>query len=496
MKLNWSMVIKIVPAAIVTGLLLRYVVGLEPVWWLAWLAPAPLLALALRSDAVAARWIVAIAALIAASVNLPYFQTVMPAPAALAVTVAMALPWCLALLGARRVVLRHQRWWSVFAYPVLWTAIDTLMAALLPDGNWGSIGYSQYEFPVALQMAALLGTGGITFVVSLVASALAMALAFGARAPRVRGAGVAAAMVACAALGYGALRLQAAPPPPAAGQGPGRTTFGLVAIDDGIGLQATATYTEPIWHQYEQHVAALARQGASVIVLPEKVAVMSPAQAALAQARFARLAARLGVWIEIGVGIDDGAKRLNLAWLLAPTGELARSYQKHHMAPPERDHLAGHDYTLHDIGARRYGLAICKDMHFAALGRAYGQRQAAVMLVPAWDFGADRFLATGMTTLRGVENGYTIVRSAREGLMTVTDPYGRIVAQRDSTRMPGAALLVSVKLGAPVPTPYARIGNAFGWLCVAFAIAIAIAGAALMISGRRRLRPAAPSVFP
>ena len=52
--------------------------------------------------------------------------------------------------------------------------------------------------------------------------------------------------------------------------------------------------------------------------------------------------------------------------------------------------------------------------------------------------------------------------------------------------------LVSVKLGAPVPTLHARIGNAFGWLCVA----IAIAGAAAMISGRRVLRPAAPSVFP
>jgi len=483
------MVIRIVPATIVTGVLLRYVVGLQPVWWLAWIAPAPLLALAFRSEAGTARGIVACAALIAASVNLPYFQALMPAVAGIAVTVAQALMWCLAVLCARRVVLRYQRWWTVFAYPVLWTAIDTLMAALLPDGNWGNIGYSQYEFPVALQIAALFGTGGITFVVSLVASALAMALAFGVRAPRVRGAGAAAAMIACAALGYGALRLQAAPPQ-AARDEQGHTAFGLVAVDKGAGLQATATYSEPIWRQYEEHIAALARQSASVIVLPEKVAVMSPAQAAQAQARFAQLAARLGVWIEIGVGIDDGGKRLNLAWLLSPKGELAQSYQKHHMAPPERDYASGDGYNLHAIGGQRYGLAICKDMHFASMGRAYGRRQAAVMLVPAWDFGVDRFLATGMTTVRGVENGYTIVRSSREGLMTVTDPYGRIVAQRDSAGMPGSALLVNVKVSAPVPTLYTRIGDAFGWLCVV----IAIAGAAAMIAGGRRVRPGAPAV--
>jgi len=31
------------------------------------------------------------------------------------------------------------------------------------------------------------------------------------------------------------------------------------------------------------------------------------------------------------------------------------------------------------------GLAICKDMHFAPLGLAYGVAGAQTMLVPAWD---------------------------------------------------------------------------------------------------------------
>ena len=489
MKLNWPIVIKIVPVTFMTGLMLRYVVGLEPIWWLAWLAPAALLALAYRNDAAPARWIVACAALIAASVNLPYYQTLMPAVAGVAVTVAQALLWYLAVLGTRRVVLRYQHWTTVFAYPVMWTAIDTLMAALLPDGNWGNIGYSQYEFLAALQIAALFGTGGVTFMVSLVASALGMALAFGVRAPRVRRAGAAAALLTFAALGYGALRLQTAPHGESEGT---ETVFGLVAVDNAAGLQSTDTYSEPIWRQYEEHIVKLARQGASVIVLPEKVAVMSPAQAARAQARFAQLAARLKVWIEIGVGIDDGKKRLNLAWLLSPQGELAQNYQKHHMAPPERDYSSGDAYNLQTIGDVKYGLAICKDMHFASLGRAYGRRQAGVMLVPAWDFGVDRFLATGMTTTRGVENGYTIVRSSREGLLTVSDPYGRVVARQDSALMPGSALLVRVRVPAPVATLYTRIGDSLGWICVV----AALAGAAMMIADRRRVRPAAPAGSP
>jgi apolipoprotein N-acyltransferase len=37
--------------AILGGLLMRWSFGLHPVWWLAWVAPAPLLVAALRSTA-------------------------------------------------------------------------------------------------------------------------------------------------------------------------------------------------------------------------------------------------------------------------------------------------------------------------------------------------------------------------------------------------------------------------------------------------------------
>jgi apolipoprotein N-acyltransferase len=41
--------------AVAAGVLLRLVVDLRPVWWLVWLAPAPLLLIAINFDA---RWIV------------------------------------------------------------------------------------------------------------------------------------------------------------------------------------------------------------------------------------------------------------------------------------------------------------------------------------------------------------------------------------------------------------------------------------------------------
>jgi apolipoprotein N-acyltransferase len=251
----------------------------------------------------------------------------------------------------------------------------------------------------------------------------------------------------------------------------------LIAIDDAIGQGATSAYVSSIWQSYDQQITWLAAQGAEVIVLPEKIGMVSLDKAGEWQRHLSALSLHLHVWIEAGVGVDDGSKRVNQAWLFTPEGVLSANYQKHHMAPPEREYAVGKAYDVREIGGSAYGLAICKDMHFASLGRAYGDRKIAAMLVPAWDFYYDRWLASRMTLTRGVENGYSVIRASRDGLLTVSDPYGRVVAERESRSLPGTAMLVRANVSEPVSTLYTRIGDCFGW----FAVGI---GALLITIGR------------
>ena len=76
----------------------------------------------------------------------------------------------------------------------------------------------------------------------------------------------------------------------------------------------------------------------------------------------------------------------------------------------------------------RTGVAICKDMHFPALGRENAVQGAALMLVPAWDFDRDGWmsdrLTARLTALRGVESGFAIARSTRGGVSSVSDRFG------------------------------------------------------------------------
>ena len=76
-------------------------------------------------------------------------------------------------------------------------------------------------------------------------------------------------------------------------------------------------------------------------------------------------------------------------------------------------------------------------------------------------------MAARMTTLRGVEGGYSVVRTARQGLLSVSDQYGRMLAEAVSGPQTTTMVASIPTLRLSGPTLYVRIGDLFGWLCVA-----------------------------
>src|SRR5688572_759598 len=188
-----------------------FVMNLDPVWWLAWCLPGLLFALVLRTEGWTSRAVVAIAALIGASSNFSYYTSVMPPPPALLIVLLQTLMWVFIYGAARRIVKSWNAGWTVLALPILPVAFDTLLAHFTPDGNFGSLAYTQADALPVAQVASLFGVGGILFLLMLANSALGMALgvALGG-AHRLRGGGVAFGIttaVVAGAVAFGAWRL-------------------------------------------------------------------------------------------------------------------------------------------------------------------------------------------------------------------------------------------------------------------------------------------------
>jgi apolipoprotein N-acyltransferase len=121
--------------------------------------------------------------------------------------------------------------------------------------------------------------------------------------------------------------------------------------------------------------------------------------------------------------------------------------------------------------ANGIGLEICKDMDFQAMLRNDEVQTTPLLLaVPAWDFGADDWSHARVAILRSVENGVPMARSARNGLLTLNDRYGRLIVRAKTT---GAFTVLTGDLplnGRGGNTVYDAIGDAFGWLCVVLSV--------------------------
>jgi len=350
------------------------------------------------------------------------------------------------------------------------------VSALSPHGTAGSLAYSQMTFLPAIQVASLAGTAGIVFTLALFAALVATALHCRTEPPHAWAVYGVPSLVVIAVLGYGVARL-------AQGEDAGAFPIGLAASDVASPAPgAAANPGDRSWDAYLAGVPNLTAAGAKIIVWPEKIAPLDRAGGERVRALLGGAARDGRIYLLAGVTVIGTDHRENRAWLFAPSGELIADYAKQHLVPGfEARFKPGNEDVVRSIGAARFGIAICKDMDFAPLGRAYARLGVNAMLVPSWDFDVDAWSHASMAVLRGVEGGFSVIRPARHGLLTVSDRYGRIVNRMASAEAPLVAFEAMAPLGPGAATPYARLGDWFGWLCAGYA-AVAALGLAV---GRR-----------
>jgi apolipoprotein N-acyltransferase len=452
-------------AIVATALLVWFGTGLFPMWPLMWFAPLPVLLFAARSSWWAAA-LAAIAAWAVGGLNLwHYFTAALHAPLAQRVEIAAApaVMFALAVL-LFRALLKRGAWWSaLLSFPAAWVSYEYILNLSSPHGTALNLSYSELNFLPLLQLASITGLWGISFLLFLFSSALAIGIHLRTTAPKQALRIVSATLgVVVLVLAFGAVRL-ASPPPP------GKSVrVGLVASDlpANQGVAAPGADAERLFRDYAAAAASLAAQGAEAVVIPENLGVVEDPNTAATDAIFQSLADKTNATIVVGAGHVESAAKFNEARVYAPASPV-QLYAKHHLLPPfESKFTPGKTRLTMQEPKGIWGVAICKDMDFTQLSRQYGNAGSGLMLVPAWDFVLDRFQHGHMAVMRGVESGFAIARAARGGYLTVSDNRGRILAETESNAAPFATLLVDVP-AIHDDTIYLMFGDWFAWVVLA-----------------------------
>lgn len=451
--------------------------GLFPIWELAWLAPLPILLLAgwgcPRSPAFGDRGgktIAAAAFLAMALARLDlwgYYRTLhLPVWIGIAGAVLPGLAFACAIALYRTFLLRGRPALAVLAFPATIVAYEYLFS--LWQGTFGNTAYTQLRNLPVLQLAALTGVWGVSFVVALI-PAMAATLFF-IQSKQRRNLAIALAGVAAAVLAWGTIRLAATPPAPATA----RVGFAETHVGPNLMPHDSAVIMN-LMHGYAVQAQQLAAQGAQIVVLPEMTAPVADDLLAQIDALFEQTARSTHTQIDLGVLHLTGGRQWNEARLYSPAGTLAAVYRKHHLVPgAEAGTTPGTEISVLPQPEGVLGLQICRDMDYPELSRRYALHHVALMLVPAWEFGPDYLWHGHMALMRAVEDGFTLVRSAKQGYLTASDDRGRILAETLTLPETGFTTMLATVPVRHDPTLYQQWGNWFAWFTLALFSALLV----------------------
>jgi apolipoprotein N-acyltransferase len=445
--------------------------GLQRLWWPVWLAPLPVLLLAPRLRAWQAFAAALVARSLAAAFNFwHYVHDIVQFPIWLVLVTILvpAASFALAVVFYRGLLRKGNLWLALLVFPVTIVAAEYLFS--LSQGTFLNTGYTQLENLPVLQLAALTGLWGISFSVNLLPAGLAALVSTPAK-PRLRMASALTVYYACV-LSYGVMRLYTTP------QASSSVLIGLVETHAGENIfPQDAQTTMALMQEYAAQVEPLAASGAQFVVLPEMTALIPDSVLAKVDAFWQQTALNAHVQILVDILHVTNHGAYNEARLYSATGKIEAVYRKHHLVPTwEARSIPGTEISVLPQPAGKIGIEICRDMDYPELARRYARQQVGLVLAPAWDqgIGVDAAWHGHLSLMRAVEDGFSMVRDAKVGLLTASDDRGRILAE-EPTRSDGT--LITMLTRVPVrhdSTLYQQWGDWFVWADLAALVAILV----------------------
>lgn len=429
-------------------------------WYLVWVAPIPIICLAMVNSwqvTFLASFITYLIGRLSWFWYLVKVATILPA---IIITLAPALIFAGIMIITRSTALKLNSWYSLFAFPIFFSAFEYLLIRFAPDGTAASIAYSQMNCLPLIQIASIAGILGITFMVTLIPSSIAFALLYRKEKVHLTYLSICAVTIIGGVLLFGSLRLN--------------NTSSSDKIKVGLAVMAeeqhnnsnkpNAIKDKAAADFHVKQVDSLAGHGVSVILFPERTLSIDQSSENEMLKLLSNAASKNNVYIITGYTNLRGEKEYNSAIVINNSGNIVADYNKVHLLTGlESQFIPGNSIGLFKLNHLQSGVAICKDLDFQDYIRQYGKNKPNILFIPAWDFIVDDWLHSRMAILRGVENGFSEVRAARIGKLTISDCYGRVTSESSSSNQQSASLIGEVSTQR-LDTFYTRSGDWIGVL--------------------------------
>ncbi len=392
----------------------------------------------------------------------------------LSVSFARSLPFLAALYMDRFFSRRIDGVLATLIYPSTYVLADYLFS-FGPVGSIFSAGATQYAFSPFVQLTAVTGLWGLSFVTGWFGATVNTLWESGFDAKRAKGPVLVFAVVAGGLIAIGSVRLAAFRPDVPT------VRIGSIAVPhlrnywDELDLntprsgaaryaQEFANIESELFRASERAVAS----GAKIVMWSEGNAVMYEDDEARFLERTRRFAMENGVYMAPGMLVlhYDTDYAENKVPMIGPDGEIAFSYEKTNTPfPTESDGVL----RVVDTPYGRLSAAICFDMDFPTFANQLGNQGVDIMLVPSFDTKAIAPFHTETALFRAVENGFSLVRQVNKGASMAVDAHGNVLAYQDFFGADDATMIADVPVRG-VTTVYGILGDWLVYACGLFVL--------------------------
>ncbi|MFA5075478.1 MAG: nitrilase-related carbon-nitrogen hydrolase [Candidatus Babeliales bacterium] len=441
--------------------------GFHNIWQLIWLAPIPLCIYALNSSFMATLFSGFIAYFIGGLADaLVYSHTKIGMRGFLQDTFEAAIVYAFLLILFRYIAIKFKHWTAPFIFAFGWISYEFIVSSFSIHGTNVSIAYTQLHNLPIIQIASVTGIWGISFLLILVPANIAfMYQYFYDKKLHIKST-ILTLGILIATITFGVFSMYFT-------YAKSEIKIGVTAIkldpkeSIAIFTNKDQTIVNSVVNRYVKNITLLAEQGAKFILLPEEIVYMQENNKNNILNQFSLVAQKNKIYVIVGLNTAEHDKKYNTAYVFLPNGKIAFRYEKQHLIPfgEEAHYTSGKILGILQIeNLGKIGVAICKDMDFIYPNLNYSQYGVGLMFVPAWDFGFDAWIHGRMALMRGIEGNFAIIRAAKDGLLTLSDSRGNIIAKAAiKDTLDNALLIGNVPLGNG-HSFYSKFGNWFVWL--------------------------------
>lgn len=418
-----------------------------------------------------------------------------------------------------RFVPKHSTLLYTLAAAALWTTLEWVRSWMITGFPWGSIGYSQWNNPIGIQIADLVGVHGISFIIVLFNASIALLITNRHQWRQELRVLVLPLILTIFCFGYGFIKLQAAAPLKQEQTGQPALKVALIPGNIPQLQKWDARELPKILQRYIALTREASRHDPDVLVWPE-TAIRSEVltgQWPTYYTRFARMLREVNRPLLIGTATTGDAvdpsigayprkqaepNIYNRVLSITPDGNILGAYAKIHLVPfgeyvPLTDFLPDliqfkpftpgktvnllpitnvKDKDKTDSEPVELGISICFESVFPDEFRQpvkMGARAMGIFTNDAWFKGtAFPELHLSMAPYRAIENRIGVFRCANGGFTCLVDKYGRITTPRITEETAAETLIAAVPLltDEHKRTLYTRYGDWFPILCTLICI--------------------------